>query len=102
MNDNCQFLVFLVKLESLDWFDGGEVLMFVIQLVGEMEVLVFMVGLIDKDVEFKCLDKELECLQKEIGCLEGKLGNEKFIVKVLVEVVEKEQDKFWDVQSSLI
>ena len=51
------------------------------QLVGDMEVLVPMAGLIDKDAELKRLDKELERLQKEIGRFEGKLNNEKFTAK---------------------
>ncbi|WP_138442020.1 valine--tRNA ligase [Marinobacter alexandrii] len=101
MDDNRQFLASLAKLESLDWFDGGKAPMSATQLVGEMEVLVPMAGLIDKDAELKRLDKELERLQKEIGRLEGKLGNEKFTAKAPAEVVEKEQDKLRDAQSSL-
>ncbi|MGB1476602.1 MAG: hypothetical protein ACPG9R_02340, partial [Marinobacter salsuginis] len=66
----------------------------------DMEVLVPMAGLIDKDAELRRLDKELERLQKEIGRLEGKLGNEKFTAKAPAEVVEKEQEKLRDTQSS--
>ncbi len=100
MNDNRQFLGSLAKLESLDWFEGDKAPMSATQLVGDMEVLVPMAGLIDKDAELKRLDKELERLQKEIGRLEGKLGNEKFTAKAPAEVVEKEQEKLRDAQSS--
>ncbi len=100
MNDNRQFLSSLAKLESLDWFEGDKAPMSATQLVGDMEVLVPMAGLIDKDAELKRLDKELERLQKEIGRLEGKLGNEKFTAKAPAEVVEKEQEKLRDAQSS--
>jgi valyl-tRNA synthetase len=65
-----------------------------------MEVLVPMVGLIDKDAELKRLDKELERLGKEIGRLEGKLGNEKFTAKAPAEVVAKEQEKLTEFQSN--
>ncbi|GAA3581044.1 valine--tRNA ligase [Marinobacter xestospongiae] len=101
MNDNRQFLISLAKLESLDWFDGAEAPMSATQLVGEMEVLVPMAGLIDKAAELARLDKELERLNKEIGRLEGKLGNEKFTAKAPAEVVEKEQEKLRDAQGSL-
>ncbi len=100
MNDNRQFLISLAKLESLEWFDGGEAPMSATQLVGEMEVLVPMAGLIDKTAELARLDKELDRLGKEIGRLQGKLGNEKFTAKAPAEVVEKEQEKLRDAQGS--
>ncbi|SFM49992.1 valine--tRNA ligase [Marinobacter zhejiangensis] len=100
MNENRQFLISLAKLESLDWFDGGEAPMSATQLVGEMEVLVPMAGLIDKTAELARLDKELDRLTKEIGRLEGKLGNEKFTAKAPAEVVEKEKEKLRDAQGS--
>ncbi|MDX1757469.1 MAG: valine--tRNA ligase [Marinobacter sp.] len=100
MDDNRQFLISLAKLESLEWFTGGEAPMSATQLVGEMEVLVPMAGLIDKAAELARLDKELERLRKEIGRLEGKLGNEKFTAKAPADVVEKEKEKLRDAQGS--
>ncbi|WP_150914031.1 valine--tRNA ligase [Marinobacter halotolerans] len=93
MDENRQFLMSLAKLETLDWFDQGEPPMSTTQLVGDMEVMVPMAGLIDKDAELKRLDKELERLQKEVARLEGKLGNEKFTAKAPADVVEKEKQK---------
>ncbi|SFR41235.1 valyl-tRNA synthetase [Marinobacter daqiaonensis] len=100
MEDYRQFLMSLAKLEKLEWFEGDRAPMSATQLVGEMEVLVPMAGLIDKEAELKRLDKELDRLQKEIGRLEGKLGNEKFTAKAPPEVVEKEQEKLRDAQGS--
>ena len=85
----------------MEWFTDGEAPMSATQLVGEMEVLVPMAGLIDKDAELKRLDKELERLQKEVGRLEGKLGNEKFTAKAPADVVEKEKEKLRDAQGSM-
>lgn len=101
MHENRQFLSSLAKLESLEWFEGDKAPMSATQLVGDMEVLVPMAGLIDKDAELKRLDKELERLGKEIGRLEGKLGNEKFTAKAPAEVVAKEQEKLAEFQSNL-
>jgi valyl-tRNA synthetase len=101
MNDNRQFLISLAKLEKLEWFEGDKAPMSATQLVGEMEVLVPMAGLIDKDAELKRLDKELERLNKEIARLEGKLNNGKFTAKAPAEVVEKEKDKLQDARGSL-
>ncbi|MDI9246865.1 valine--tRNA ligase [Marinobacter sp. CHS3-4] len=100
MDDNRQFLISLAKLETLTWFDEGEAPMCATQLVGDMEVMVPMAGLIDKDAELKRLDKELERLQKEVARLEGKLGNEKFTAKAPADVVEKEKQKLAEAQSS--
>ncbi|OEY67787.1 valine--tRNA ligase [Marinobacter sp. X15-166B] len=97
MSENRQFLSSLAKLESLDWLGDEEAPMSAAQIVGDMEVLVPMAGLIDKTAELGRLDKELERLQKEIVRLEGKLGNEKFTAKAPAAVVAKEQDKLRDV-----
>jgi valyl-tRNA synthetase len=101
MNENRQFLSSLAKLESLAWFDGDKAPMSATQLVGDMEVLVPMAGLIDKDAELKRLDKELDRLHKEIARLNGKLNNEKFTAKAPAEVVEKEKEKLTEVQNNL-
>lgn len=101
--DNELLLMKLVKLESICVLEvGEEVLMFVIVLVGDMEVLVLMVGLIDKSVELGCLDKEIQCLEGEVKCVGGKLFNEGFVVKVLVDVIEKECVKFVEVEQVLV
>ncbi|MDX1800354.1 MAG: valine--tRNA ligase, partial [Marinobacter sp.] len=100
MRENRQFLSSLAKLESLEWFDGGEAPMSATQLVGDTEVLVPMAGLIDKAAEMARLDKELDRLDKEIARLQSKLGNEKFTARAPADVVEKEQEKLSDAQSS--
>ncbi len=100
MTENRQFLSSLAKLESLEWFENGEAPMSATQLVGDTEVLVPMAGLIDKAAEIARLDKELERLNKEIARLQGKLGNEKFTARAPADVVEKEQEKLDDAQSS--
>ncbi|WP_372964056.1 valine--tRNA ligase [Marinobacter sp.] len=101
LNANRQFLMSLAKLEKLEWLGSDKAPMSATQLVGEMEVLVPMAGLIDKDAELKRLDKELDRLQKDISRVEGKLNNEKFTSKAPAEVIEKEKGKLRDAQGSL-
>ena len=62
-------------------------------LVGGLEVLVPMAGLIDKDAELGRLNKELGRLLGEIKRLGGKLSNEKFVSKAPAQVIDKERDK---------
>jgi len=100
LENNRQFLQTLAKLESLDWLNSGdEAPLSSTQLVGDMEVLVPMANLIDKDEEVGRLNKELEKLLKEIQRLEGKLGNDNFIQRAPADVVEKERGKLEDNKS---
>ncbi|MBO6752753.1 MAG: valine--tRNA ligase, partial [Spongiibacter sp.] len=94
LEDNRQFLTKLAKLESIQVLGSGEEApMAATQLIGDMELLVPMAGLIDKDAELGRLDKELAKLEKDIQRLAGKLGNPGFVDKAPAAVVEKEQDK---------
>ena len=97
LTDNTAFLQSLAKLTNITVLaDGEEAPMSVTQLVGEMEVLVPMAGLIDKEKEVARLSKEVEKLNKEVSRFEGKLSNEKFISNAKPEVVEKERGKLKD------
>ena len=62
-------------------------------MVGQMEILVPMAGLIDKDAELMRLSKEIDKLQKDLDRIEGKLNNPKFVDKAPADVVEKEREK---------
>ncbi|WP_024952949.1 valine--tRNA ligase [Cobetia crustatorum] len=99
---NRRFLSKLARLESITFLAAGdEAPMSAIQRVGELEVLVPMAGLIDKEAELKRIDKEHEKQQKIITGLENKLGNEKFVGRAPADVVEKERAKLADAQAEL-
>ena len=70
-------------------------------LVGEMEVLVPMAGLIDKDAELARLDKEIARLDGEVRRVGGKLANEGFVAKAPAEVLEKERAKLAEAEQAL-
>jgi valyl-tRNA synthetase len=70
-------------------------------LVGEMQILIPLAGLIDKQAELERLNKEMAKLEKECGRLSGKLANEKFVSKAPAEVVQKEQQKLAEAQQSI-
>ena len=80
--------------------EGAEAPLSATALVGELEVLVPMAGLIDKDAELGRLNKELGRLQGEMKRLGGKLGNAKFVDKAPAEVIEKERAKLKDAETS--
>ncbi|MDL4863944.1 class I tRNA ligase family protein, partial [Halomonas elongata] len=98
---NRPFLAKLAKLERLDWLDDpAEAPLAATQLVGDMEVLVPMAGLIDKDAELTRLAKEIDKQDKLIGGIEKKLGNESFVAKAPDAVVQKERDKLDDLSAN--
>ena len=91
---NRSYLSKLAALSSITWLNAGdEAPMSATQLVGNMEVLVPMAGLIDKTAELSRLQKELEKLQKEVGRVEGKLSNDKFVSNAPEAVIAKEREK---------
>ncbi|TQE94272.1 MAG: class I tRNA ligase family protein, partial [Spiribacter salinus] len=96
---NRTFLASLAKAERIEWLDGEEAPLSATQLVGDMEVLVPMANLIDKDEEIARLSKEVEKLDKEIARLDSKLSNDGFIQKAPEEVVEKERHKLEDARN---
>jgi valyl-tRNA synthetase len=94
LSANSQFLKTLAKLEDITILKEGEDgPMSATALVGQMEILVPMAGLIDKDAEVARLNKEIEKLQKELQRINGKLGNAKFVDNAPAEVIAKERAK---------
>ncbi|MBU2215093.1 MAG: valine--tRNA ligase, partial [Gammaproteobacteria bacterium] len=80
--DNAPLLNKLAKLESVRVLEAGEEApMSATTLVGDMQVLVPMAGLIDKDAELARLDKEIARLSGEVQRVGGKLSNEGFVAK---------------------
>ncbi|WP_373078356.1 valine--tRNA ligase [Zhongshania sp.] len=94
LNSNRQALCKLAKLDDIQWLLAtDEAPMSATQLLGSMEVLVPMSGLIDKTAEIARLEKEVQKLDKEIQRIQGKLGNAGFLDKAPADVVAKEQEK---------
>jgi len=99
---NTQYLVKLAKLESVAWLDDPDSAPPAsMQVVGDMEVLVPLAGLIDVDAELGRLDKEQEKLGKEIARLNGKLGNARFIENAPADVVAGEREKLSNAENTL-
>ena len=70
-------------------------------IVGDIELLIPMAGLIDKVAELGRLEKELGRLEKEVKFIEGKLHNEKFTDKAPAEIIKKEKEKLAQAKMTL-
>ena len=100
--ENEPLLKKLAKLESVRILEAGEEApLAATALVGEMEVLVPMAGLIDKDAELARLDKEIQRLGGEVQRVGGKLSNASFVDKAPAEVIAKERAKLAEAELAL-
>ncbi|UXY51983.1 valine--tRNA ligase [Pseudomonas tohonis] len=100
--DNGPLLNKLAKFESVRVLAAGEEApMSATALVGDMQVLVPMVGLIDKEAELARLDKEIQRLDGEVKRVGGKLANEGFVAKAPAEVLDKERAKLAEAEQAL-
>ena len=97
---NHAFLSRLANLESITLL-GGDAPAAATALVGKMEILIPLEGLIDKGAEIKRLNKEIAKLDKIIKQSAGKLTNDNYVAKAPAEVVQKERGKLAEMEQAL-
>lgn len=93
-------IINLAKLSTISWLDEkiekekmGPSTM---SLVGTLEVLIPMAGLIDTATEIQRLEKEINKIKKEIERAQSKLSNSAFIRKAPPEIVTQEHKRLTD------
>lgn len=102
LHENLPFLKKLAALEDVQWLEeNSKAPLSATALVGNMEILVPMGDLIDKDAECTRLNKDIEKTTLEIKKLKGKLSNAGFVDKAPEAVVQKERDRLTDMESTL-
>ncbi|WP_218354673.1 valine--tRNA ligase [Alteromonas lipotrueiana] len=70
-------------------------------LVQDMEILIPMAGLIDKEAELARIKRAMEKAEKDLSRTEGKLSNKKFVSNAPDAVIEKERGKLDEAQKQL-
>lgn len=102
LSDNQTFLMNLAKLEHITVLAAGEQApASAAQLIGSMDLLIPMAGLIDKEAELSRIAKQLEKTQQELARVSGKLSNEGFVAKAPEAVLEKERAKQAELQDAV-
>nr|WP_314483238.1 valine--tRNA ligase [uncultured Pseudomonas sp.] len=102
LQENEALLKKLAKVESFTVLgDSDEAPLSATALVGDLQVLVPMAGLIDKDAELARLNKEIQRLQGEVARVGGKLSNAAFVDKAPPAVIEKERAKLAESEQAL-
>jgi valyl-tRNA synthetase len=102
LDENRNFLSRMAKLDNIIWLTPEQSAPpSVTQLVGRMEILVPMAGLIDKAAELDRLGKEIQKLKQEVGRGEQRLKNPGFADRAPADVVAKEREKLNEYRSQL-
>ncbi|MDU9405019.1 valine--tRNA ligase [Pseudomonas sp. zfem004] len=102
LQENEALLKKLAKVESFTVLgEQDEAPLSATALVGDLQVLVPMAGLIDKDAELARLNKEIQRLQGEVQRVGGKLSNAAFVDKAPPAVIEKERAKLAESEQAL-
>jgi valyl-tRNA synthetase len=102
LENNRLFLMTLAKLDSITLLaNDNEAPESAISLVGDMNILIPMAGLIDKDAELARLEKDINKLKLEFERLNDRLSNESFVARAPEPVVAKERAKLDDIQTAL-
>ncbi|MCU7817321.1 MAG: valine--tRNA ligase [gamma proteobacterium symbiont of Lucinoma myriamae] len=92
----------LARLEAIQWVEkDDDIPESATALVGEMQLLIPMAGLINVEEERARLNKEIDSNQGFIVKLESKLANENFTSRAPENVVALERKKLSDAQSIL-
>ena len=92
----------LARVETIDILQPGEPAPKAsTALLGELEILVPLEGIIDKDAEIDRLGRQLDKLGKNLDRSRGKLGNPSFRDRAPAEVVEKERRRAAELESSI-
>ena len=94
-----QTLTSLSRLTSIHCLEAKEAVpVSASAVVGDIELLIPMADLIDKEAELGRLEKELAKLDKDIAFIEGKLNNPKFTDKAPADIIAKEREKLAQAQ----
>jgi valyl-tRNA synthetase len=100
-NSNQAFVNTLAKLESIEWLDAdSKAPESATALVGEMQILIPLAGLIDKEAELARLEKEIAKLSANLEKGHAKLQNSGFVDKAPAAVVEKERQRVADMDKA--
>jgi valyl-tRNA synthetase len=89
----------LCRLETIDFLEKNvTVPVSATGVVGELELLIPMAGIIDKTAELSRLAREINKLDKDIAQSQNKLSNAQFTQNAPEEVIHKEQEKLSQAQ----
>ena len=99
---NLHYLARLAGIEAPKALEAAQVApISAVALLGTLEILVPMAGLIDPAAELERLGKRLRKAEGDLGKLEGKLGNAEFAKNAPVEVIAKDRQRVSELRTEI-
>lgn len=100
--NNRTLVMTLARLENVTWLAENETPPeSATALVGDLEILIPMAGLINKEEESNRLNREIAKLSKDAERAESKLSNPGFVDKAPADVVDKEREKLGELKTTI-
>lgn len=100
LTDYQDYLITLTKIKSIEFHpESTPYPAAATAIVGELEILIPMAGLIDKDAEISRLNKELSKLDKDLARSSQKLANPNYVDKAPTAVVDQERERLKEMQN---
>lgn len=97
-----QLITSLAKISSINWLEENQnPPKASIALVGDLQLLIPLAGLIDTDAEIKRIHKELGKLHKDLEQMNNKLNNPNFMQNAPTEIVTKEQVRIAECKATI-
>ncbi len=91
----------LSKLDDIQWLDQeAKAPASATAIVDDIELLIPMAGVVDKEAELSRLTKEIQKLNQDITYLDTKLNQPTFINKAPLDIIQKEKDKLLQAQQT--
>ncbi|MDT8427171.1 MAG: valine--tRNA ligase [Pseudomonadales bacterium] len=102
LEENRPYLMKLAKLSDISWLAAAEeVPVSATQLYGDMEILVPLADLIDREAETARLQKEIGKLEKTLQGIQDKLNNSRFVNNAPAEIVATERERLRSNEAAL-
>lgn len=104
INSNLDLLCALAKLNTnLTWLENTAAApAAATAIAGNLQILIPIAGLIDKDAEIARLQKEIEKTDKEFVKIDDKLNNPAYVNKAPSEVVDKDRQRWNELKAAVL
>jgi valyl-tRNA synthetase len=101
LSRNLQYLTRLAGIEPPRVLETGTAPISAVALLGAMEILVPMAGLIEPEAELERLTKRLRKAEADLSKMQGKLRNAEFARNAPPEIVAKDEQRVSELRTEL-
>jgi valyl-tRNA synthetase len=101
LRQNKKYIYSLVKVGNLEFSHSEEEKGYVKTTKGNTSIYIYILGIVDVDLEIKRILDGAEKIKKDIERSGKKISNPQFLEKAPSEIIKKEKDKFYKFSKTL-